>query len=159
MDNKDLVVHCKIKPYDVYIGRSKDPKKGKWGNPYSHEEGTLAEYKVATREEAVECFRKYLLKNVDLMKQILTLKGKVLGCWCKPKSCHGDIIVEFINKIDNGESLCDNCEEEDCYYCNLGCPWCGHAHSLDGSCKNCWLEACQINDEEMLLRIKDLIPK
>ena len=24
------------------------------------------------------------------------LKGKVLGCYCKPEACHGDIIVDFL---------------------------------------------------------------
>lgn len=24
------------------------------------------------------------------------LKDKVLGCWCKPLSCHGDVLVELI---------------------------------------------------------------
>lgn len=32
-----LVVHCKKAPYDVYIGRP-----GPWGNPFSHQSGTLA---------------------------------------------------------------------------------------------------------------------
>ena len=35
------VVHCKVKPYDVYIGRG-GGEYGKWGNPYSHKKGTTA---------------------------------------------------------------------------------------------------------------------
>ena len=23
---------------------------------------------------------------------------KTLGCWCKPKSCHGDILLELANQ-------------------------------------------------------------
>jgi hypothetical protein len=30
------------------------------------------------------------------------LKGKVLGCFCKPKECHGDILVELVEKLDIG---------------------------------------------------------
>ena len=26
------------------------------------------------------------------------LKNKVLGCWCKPESCHGDIIIKLLIK-------------------------------------------------------------
>ena len=40
-----LVVHCKLAPYDVYIGRGRDPKtgrRGQYGNDYSHKESTLA---------------------------------------------------------------------------------------------------------------------
>ena len=40
--------HHKV-PYDIYIGRG-----SKWGNPFSHMDGTQALYKVATRQEAVE---------------------------------------------------------------------------------------------------------
>lgn len=85
------VVHWKKEPFDVYIGRP-----SKWGNPYSHKEGTLAKYKVSTREEAVEKFREYLYES-GLINDIHELKGKVLGCWCKPLSCHGDILVELAN--------------------------------------------------------------
>jgi len=82
--------------YDVYIGRP-----GPWGNPYSHKEATIAKYKVATVEEAIEKYREYLLNNEELLNQLHTLKGKVLGCWCMPKNpkhgkyyCHGQILIE-----------------------------------------------------------------
>ena len=32
------------------------------------------------------------------MNDLHELKDKVLGCWCKPLSCHGDILVELIKK-------------------------------------------------------------
>lgn len=89
------VVHCKNNPYDVYIGRP-----SKWGNPYSHKENTLAEFKVKSRKEAIEKYESYLLSNPVLMNSIGELKGKTLGCWCKPKSCHGDILAKYANGID-----------------------------------------------------------
>lgn len=87
------VVHCKREPYDIYIGRP-----GKWGNPFSHLSGTLAKYKVETREEAVESYRKWITEGEGkhLLKHLDELRGKTLGCWCKPKSCHGDILVELL---------------------------------------------------------------
>jgi hypothetical protein len=96
------VVHCKKDSYDVYIGRSKDTFKGKFGNPFSHKEGTLAKFKVASRKEAINKFREYLLsldKN-ELDSILNELKGKTLGCWCKPKLCHGDVYVELINNLE-----------------------------------------------------------
>ena len=86
------VVHCKKEEFDVYIGRG-----SVWGNPYSHREGTLAEHVVGTRGEAIQKFEKYLLSNEELMASRPELKGKVLGCWCKPKSCHGDILIKYAN--------------------------------------------------------------
>ena len=86
------VVHCKKEEFDVYIGRG-----SKWGNPYSHKEGTLAEHVVGSRSEAIQKFEEYLLSNEELMESLSELKGKTLGCWCKPKSCHGDILLKYSN--------------------------------------------------------------
>lgn len=90
------IVHLKKEPYDVYIGRP-----SKWGNPYSHKEGTLAEFKVANRAEALEKYEKYLLENETLYNSLIELKGKTLGCWCKPNKCHGDILAKWSNSIEN----------------------------------------------------------
>jgi hypothetical protein len=87
------VVHCKKEPFDVYIGRP-----SKWGNPFSHLTGTKAQYKVASREEAIEKYAEWLAGQDDLLSCLKAeLKGKVLGCWCKPKDCHGDILLELAN--------------------------------------------------------------
>ena len=31
------------------------------------------------------------------LARIQELEGKVLGCWCKPQDCHGDVLVELID--------------------------------------------------------------
>ena len=87
------VVHCKKSSYDVYVGRP-----SKWGNPYSHKEGTLAKYKKDTRAEAIEAYRDYILngEGKHLLEDLHELEGKTLGCWCSPARCHGDILVEII---------------------------------------------------------------
>ncbi|WNZ62248.1 DUF4326 domain-containing protein [Myxococcus sp. MxC21-1] len=28
---------------------------------------------------------------------MLTLRGKRLGCWCKPGPCHADILAEWVD--------------------------------------------------------------
>lgn len=89
--NNEKVVHCKKELYDVYIGRP-----SKWGNPYSHLPNTIARYRVSTRVEAINKFEKYLYES-NLIADIEELRGKTLGCWCKPKSCHGDILVRLAN--------------------------------------------------------------
>ena len=94
MDSNKLVVHCKKEPYDVYIGRP-----SKWGNPFTHlDKSTRAEFKVATRDEAVAAYEEYIRNKPELLADLHELKGKVLGCWCKPKSCHGDILVKLIKE-------------------------------------------------------------
>lgn len=90
------VVHCKKSPFDVYIGRP-----SKWGNPYSHKEDTTAQFKVNTREEAIIAYEKYLLNTPELMNSLVELKDKVLGCWCYPKACHGEILTQYANQVGN----------------------------------------------------------
>jgi hypothetical protein len=31
------------------------------------------------------------------LRKIEELKGKVLGCFCKPNACHGDVIKEYLD--------------------------------------------------------------
>lgn len=76
--------------YDVYIGRG-----SKWGNPFSHKKGTSAEFVVASREEAIERYRGYLANRPELVEALHELKGKTLGCFCKPAGCHGDVLAEL----------------------------------------------------------------
>ncbi|PCR16422.1 hypothetical protein CQA65_30160, partial [Klebsiella pneumoniae] len=40
------------------------------------------------------------LINGDITEdELLELDGKVLGCWCKPRPCHGDVYVKVVNRI------------------------------------------------------------
>lgn len=91
----------------IYIGRSTNPKYDIFGNPFSHEENTLAKYKVATREEAIEKYRDWALDRwrddvsfrlglTDLVQRHLRGEQIVLACFCKPKSCHGDVLKSLI---------------------------------------------------------------
>lgn len=87
------VVHCKRDPFDVYVGRP-----GPWGNKFSHLDNSAAEFKCATREEAVESYEDWLLSQpAMIVKAYRELRGKVLGCWCAPKACHGDVLARVAN--------------------------------------------------------------
>ena len=68
----------------VYIGRP-----SKWGNPF--EVG-----RDGNKEECKEKYREYIKNRKDLLDSLSELEGKALACWCKPKPCHGDILVELI---------------------------------------------------------------
>lgn len=101
IDKSAKVVHCKKEKYDVYIGRP-----SKWGNPYSHLPNTLAKYKVATREEAIEKYEKWIRNNPELLVDLPELEFKVLGCWCKPNySCHGDVLVKLLKERNNKNAI------------------------------------------------------
>lgn len=92
-DFKKYVVHCEKEKYDVYVARP-----SKFGNPFSHLPGTLAQYKVDSREEAIEYYRNYIFSTPWLFKAAKEeLKGKILGCWCSPRLCHAEILAEIAN--------------------------------------------------------------
>jgi hypothetical protein len=91
------VVPCKREPFDVYIGRAM-PHYGlpgsKWGNPFKLERGD-------GKVERAACLARYeawLRAQPQLMAALPELRGKVLGCWCAPKICHGDVLVRLANE-------------------------------------------------------------
>jgi hypothetical protein len=79
------VVHCKRAKHDVYIGRP-----SKWGNPF--EIG-----KDGDRETVIRKYREWVVTQPHLMAALPELRGKVLGCWCAPQACHGDVLVSLAN--------------------------------------------------------------
>jgi hypothetical protein len=78
-------VHCKRERHHVYIGRP-----SKWGNPF-------VVGKHGSREQVIERYERWLLSNDALMATLPELRGKVLGCWCAPRSCHGDVLARLAN--------------------------------------------------------------
>ena len=78
------VVHCKKEPYDVYVGRP-----SKWGNPFVRGVD-------GTRSEVIKKHAEWIVTS-PLMADIHELRGKRLGCWCAPRSCHGDILDRLAN--------------------------------------------------------------
>lgn len=79
------VVHLKKEPFDVRIDRTT-----KWGNPF-------VIGKDGNRDEVIKKYRIWLSQQAGLLSEVDSLKDKTLGCWCKPKPCHGDILAELAN--------------------------------------------------------------
>ena len=84
---KCKVVNLRKERYDIYIGRG-----SKWGNKF-------VIGKDGDREEVIKKYREWILSNKELLGSLHELKGKVLGCFCKPKACHGDVLVELVNEL------------------------------------------------------------
>jgi hypothetical protein len=96
---KTRVVNVKrTSEWTVYIGRSnRQNPKAPFGNPF-----ILKSEKQ--RKEVIADFSAYFYKRLDtdpdFLQQVLLLKGKVLGCYCHPKACHGDVIADYLNSLD-----------------------------------------------------------
>lgn len=98
---KTTVVNINKDKCDIYIGRSTQshipeyPQKGWAGNPYN--------LKDWNRTESIQRYREYFYDRIEkdeiFRAGILSLRGKTLGCFCKPLSCHGDIIAEYLNNL------------------------------------------------------------
>jgi hypothetical protein len=80
------VVHCKREKFDVYVGRPTQ-----WGNPF--EIG-----RDGTREEVIAKYEAWLRTQPNLMRDLRSLRGQVLACWCAPKPCHGDVLLRLANE-------------------------------------------------------------
>ena len=99
---KTIIVHCKKDEYDIYIGRP-----SKWGNPFSVGID-------GNRKEVIEKYYYWLKGMIEAPKhhnwykrpkisEIEELRGKRLGCFCKPKACHGDILLKILNEVKCNE--------------------------------------------------------
>jgi hypothetical protein len=80
-------------PDAVYIGRP-----SKWGNPFSHLQNSLAQFRTETREEAIAKYKEWILEKPELIEAAKQeLRGRDLVCWCSPKPCHGEVLLEIAN--------------------------------------------------------------
>lgn len=80
----------------VYVGRPT-----KWGNPFSHLDSKYAS-KVTSRDEAIRLYTRWIYEEQQdhiHTAAKLELKGKDLVCWCAPRACHADILLEIANAI------------------------------------------------------------
>jgi len=93
---KTKVVNIRYEEHDVYIGRAGRGQDGYFGNPFVLQAGE-------SRGSSIETYREYfydrLKTDTEFRERIHGLKGKTLGCFCKPYPCHGDIIAEYLDTV------------------------------------------------------------
>lgn len=95
MTKNTQVVHCKKSPYDIYIGRPSI-----WGNPFNIG-------KDGTRDEVILKYGSWLFTQNGLIDRLIDdLQGKILGCWCRPEHCHGDVLAAV---ADGRVFVCNEC--------------------------------------------------
>jgi len=84
----------RVGPALVYIGRRY--KRGPYdfaaspcANPYPVEPNG--------RDRAVALYREHVQNSPGLLSRLEELRGKTLGCWCKPdEACHGDVLIKLL---------------------------------------------------------------
>lgn len=77
---------------DIYIGRRCTMggwllSDSIWANPF-----TVKQY---GREQCLLMYWEHLRSNLDLQRQLITLRGKTIGCFCElNEQCHGDLLIQ-----------------------------------------------------------------
>ena len=80
-------------PSHLYIGRNmnfyvKGTFESKWKNPFTVKKHGIDKCLVLYEQ----------LIRETLYDDLEELDGKVLGCWCKPNRCHGDILIRLLDE-------------------------------------------------------------
>lgn len=117
-----------MEAFDVYVGRRMEHQfhitgwtDGRFGNPYSTNIRTPAAYQMfplphegiipATRTIVIRFFTDYLVERLAhdevFRAQFAGLRGKRLGCWCRPgwtvqtryNICHADVIATVLREV------------------------------------------------------------
>jgi hypothetical protein len=65
-----------------------------WGNPFIIG-------KDGDREEVIDKYLSWIVlpEQLHIRRHLHDLKGKVLGCWCAPKACHGDVLLQLVEEL------------------------------------------------------------
>ena len=92
-----------------YCGRSKEGNP--LSNPFTHNgvRTNLAKLSLKTREDAIEAFAQYFDKMYGKDEEITKAFDEIyghykngeeiwLGCFCKPKPCHCDVIADRLQR-------------------------------------------------------------
>jgi hypothetical protein len=66
---------------------------------------TKENYFGINEEDAIKKYEEYFYSRIEtddyFLKEVLKLEGKTLGCFCHPKPCHGQVIIDFLNIVYN----------------------------------------------------------
>jgi hypothetical protein len=102
--SRTVVVNRRREMFDVYIGRG-----SVFGNPFSHlRTKMIGVIPVGSRAEAIRRHREWLLESskdpskirvqTHVLRSLGQLRGKILGCYCAPLPCHGDLLAALADR-------------------------------------------------------------
>jgi len=88
------VVNAHHSAYDVLVARPSI-----FGNPYRRGPD-------GSRDEVIAKYRTWFaerLRDPKFELAVLELRGKRLGCYCSPQPCHGSVIAEYLEGLDQND--------------------------------------------------------
>ena len=82
------------KNYTLYIGRAwAGLSESKWHNPI-HLKWELR-FDPEERQRVLIAYEYYIRSHPELMATLHEIDDQVLGCWCYPERCHGDVLIKL----------------------------------------------------------------
>lgn len=86
-------------PYTIYIGRANkwlNLSQSKWANIYVMKN-------ESDRARVLIEYENYVRNSPELWNSLEELDGEIVGCYCSPKKCHGDILNKLLSekKMEN----------------------------------------------------------
>jgi hypothetical protein len=52
-----------------------------------------------TRAEVIALYEAHVRGRPGLLPRLPELRGKVLGCWCRPRPCHAGVLVKLLGEM------------------------------------------------------------
>ena len=111
--SKTTVINIRKQKSDVYIGRRNCAQH--FGNPFSVKESSVSDIRVGSLTEALNCFHSWLTgtghhdvepeRRAWIISNLEMLRGRTIGCFCKPKACHGDVYRVLLGELTMDEIL------------------------------------------------------
>lgn len=98
------VVHLKAEAFTRRIDRAT-----LWGNPHP--------LKGQSERERTACLLAYvrtMREDETTLARVGELRGEVLGCWCAPRRCHGDVLATLaaLDTVEERRALLVEWERE-----------------------------------------------
>ena len=96
--------NCYIGRRGIVFIKKKDGSKERWPKKASKYANPFKVDKKDPngRKKCIDQYREYATKKIEQGEwtkvELLELKNKNLGCWCKPEKCHGDVLKDLIEK-------------------------------------------------------------
>jgi hypothetical protein len=140
---------------NYYIGRSRvvfidnkrfPEEKSLFANPFKIGQD-------GNKNNVIKKYKEYILYKLEIStiikNEFKKLKNKNLGCWCKPEECqcHGDVLLELLDKYTIHEKFdgkCNICENESNEYDSWKCGFCHKIFCDEHNIENI---TCKCSDE------------
>jgi hypothetical protein len=107
----DLAAWLAASPDHVYCGRRVQHVPATYDSPFRNDVPRVTRM---TQDMAVSAFeqrfRAKLATDPELVTRLVGLQGKTLGCWCKPKACHCDVVLKLSDEYSNPAGMVEDGE-------------------------------------------------